>query len=64
MSTPCFALLADLCAFGVALRLELLGFGQGGAALGIERAKLLDDQLKSARGQALGYGVEIGAEER
>ena len=63
VSGACFAQLADFRALGVALRLELFGFGQRGAALGIEGPELIDVELKSARGQTLGDGVEIGAEE-
>ncbi len=36
------AQLADLLRFGVLLRLELLGFGERGAALGVELAERLD----------------------
>ena len=39
--------LADFHALGVALRLELLGFGDGGAALGVESAKLVDVQRET-----------------
>ena len=62
VSTPCFAA-CRFPRFGIALRLELFGFGERGAPLGIELAELLDIQLKPARGQTLGDGVEIGPEE-
>ncbi len=52
------------CALGVALGLELFGFGYGGAALRVQLAKLRDVQREPARGQALGHRVEVVPEKR
>ena len=54
----------DLRALGGALRLELLGFGDGGAPLGVEFAELRYVQREPARCQALGHRVQVAAEER
>ncbi len=56
--------LADFQALGVALRLELLGFGYRAAALGIESAKLVDIQRETARRQSLSDGVQVATELR
>ena len=55
---------ADFLGFGLALSLELFGFGEGGAPLGIELAEGFDVESEAAVGQPEGDGVEILAEER
>ncbi len=63
VSWPGLRSLPTSCALRVALRFQLLGLGQRRAALGIQRAKLLDIELIPARRQTLGDGVQIGPEE-
>src|SRR5579871_2056259 len=52
----------DLRALGVAARLKLFGFGDGGAAALIQIAELIETRDGSTRGKALGDLVEVGAE--
>ena len=57
-----FALqLADLHGFGIRARLQLLHLGERGAAFAVEFAELFQSGDGSARGEALGDLVEIGA---
>ena len=63
-SWPALLQLADFLRFGVALRFELFGFGERGAALGVELAERFDVEREAAIGQPLGDRVEILAEER
>ena len=63
MSLPSAAQFGYLARSFVFLRFELLGFGQRRAALGIQRAELLEIELIPARSQTLGDGVQVRPEE-
>ena len=56
--------LADFLRFGLALRLELFGFGKRGAPLGVELAERFDVEREAAIRQPRGDRVEILAERR
>jgi len=53
---------ADLFRQAVALRLQILGAGLQGLALGFQRLECAEVDRLAAPGQAVDHGVEVGAE--